>query len=83
MTRSTTTTWNFAEPEDAMAIAGMIQSKTQELIGDTEFQPTIDITWIDTTIEQVTRTWPSLEIAEQWVSFVTGLGATSAVVNPE
>ena len=31
----------------------------------------------------VTRAWPSLEVAESWVTFVLAEGAVSAVVNPE
>ena len=33
--------------------------------------------------EEVTRSWPDLAAAENWCVFVLGLGAASAVVNPE
>ena len=76
--RYTTTIWTKPVADN---VGLDVAAKCQELeaIGIFSVRTEID----EDTRQVITRSWPDLAAAESWCVFVLGLGATSAVVNPE
>ncbi len=91
--RTTTVVWKTLQmdqgPEYTAASAARRQRFLEaavNLAGEMYQEPATETLEMDENNElctTVTRSWPSLEAAESWVTFVLAEGAVSAVVNPE
>lgn len=77
----TTTQWKV-HYDDNDFVPTLIE-KLIEILGDGAEVVPDQMDWIDEDTKQVIRVWPTLESAQQWAEFISGLGHSITITQED